>query len=270
MPITESGEGYSEWTPLKQNYYSWFVEQELVLLNLIFKKYRTEKWVDKKAIIIDTTSGSGMVDGVNGSPIILADRVLCYPELNFKIVFIDINRDNRDALKNRIGNHPVSKMENVDIAYVCGDNTNGTIHRILQEKKYYGKRRYGWIYHDPNGTAPITKILQPLMALPIFSTLDIVFNQSATNIKRQKCAFEYPGLLEYLKPLGKTYWFMSEPCMRHQWVMLFGMNRKYNIFKSKFHYIDESEGKRYFRKACLTAKQLKIFRGGNPDGKNSY
>jgi hypothetical protein len=136
------------------------------------------------------------------------------------------------------------------------------LRRILEERKYSGKRVYGWVYHDPNGTAPISNVLEPIYDMDIYKTLDIVFNLSASNIKRCKGRYpEKPSLPEHLEKLNKIVWHISRPFGRHQFSFVIGGNdwkTRMDWLKSRFYDVETNEGRQIYEKICKTAGELEL------------
>jgi hypothetical protein len=146
--------------------------------------------------------------------------------------------------------------------------------RNMQEVLYDlgGKKyRYGLLYFDPYGF-----ILEDYKALISFiqnnPRMDIILNINATQIKRNRTAYEKGGrecfkkykevtLFSIISQLNKKYiWIRDNSLLqihsKYQWLLLFGTNtEQYDIKTFRFISIDTKEGQELLYKYNYTEKE---------------
>jgi len=251
MPI-KNGIGYSETTPLKQHHFRENIRVHLRIVRGIMQKYPA--WGDGVYHYFDLNAGSGLVDGVSGSPLIFIEESMHYPTLNVHAVLIEINKSNAESLARNLALYHATNCK-IDVR--CGDHAD-----VLPE--FFTSKRtksFGLVYTDPTGSIPPFDLLAEMASVPCYEKTDFLISCSATTIKRVRGCSKCPSdkyLTDYLNTIDKKYWNVREPLGRHQWTLLIGSNwNAYPSFKNLgFYSADSLEGRKVLSKLNFTEKEL--------------
>jgi three-Cys-motif partner protein len=213
MPKSNTGQGYSQNTPVKQQALLYFMTLHTAVVSHII-----HRWGQAEYYYIDTNAGTGTnPDGTPGSALI-AYQCMCQAGLQPYGYLIE-----KDTLAANALMQHFAMATTMHVA--CADN-----HTVLRSSLFPQGRGWhmGLVYCDPNGVNDL-----PFEALVDFyankrketARLDVLIHLSATVLKRCQGA----GLQKYTLPdlvqhIAKDHWFIREQNGRDQWTFLFGTN----------------------------------------------
>jgi three-Cys-motif partner protein len=217
----------------------------------------------KDILYVDMNSGSGWNEEVNcvGSPLLFLEEAAKH-DFGKSVHFIEENPESVTSLSERL------RIGGFDNFGIWGGNHNDVLPDILQN----AGKRYGLIYHDPNGL-PSFDLLRDVSNSPNFRFVDVLIRISGTNYKRIRngtkavsSTIRYPNLKEQLKSINKKEWIirdimddeMPDP---YQWTFLLGTNwTKYPDWeRQKFYKISSSKGAAILNRVTYTIPELGAF-----------
>lgn len=254
MPIDISA-GYSESTAQKQRDFGLIAG---IHVNVAKGVLRRESWPYPRYVYIDLNAGPGVVNGMQGSPLIFLDRA-CAAGLPFEAWFLDREEAALTALIERYRGGFQHRMPSTDSVVLThrGDHAE-TIVPIAEFYRRISQPVYGLCYADPNGEALPLEVMQRVAQVPAFKRLDFLAYVSATNYKRRGAVSDdCPLLSKHLKAVGKRYIHIRTPVAAHQWTFAFLTNWPGwpALTKQGFHRIDSDEGQEILRRLDLTREQ---------------
>lgn len=252
----DNGIGHSNATRPKQDGFTKIIEQHLIVVDQIFRKYGYSK-EQRNYIYIDATAGTGKdkdEHGVfNGSPLIFLDmlnkRKTCFePDIHF----IDVNKESQ-----------LLELEKNLMVYthkreIHAGEYQKIIPMILKEKQKY----FGLVYLDENGI-PDLDFISELTKNENLKKIDVLFNYPATAKKRndgvQRKKKDVVDFITMHQKINKTKWFVREPVGKWQWSFLFGCNTpNFKLTKALgFHDIESTKGKEILYRLNYTKSQYK-------------
>lgn len=268
MPISSSGQGFSDNTATKQRDFRYFVRVHLnICKNGIFKRHQGKSWLSKQYHYIDLNAGPGINEEYGeGSPIIFLEESKNL-QVDTRCFFVDIEEDIINTLKDNI----LTRFQNSSHTYFSMGNQKALeeIPRSIQLNAQ-NKQVYGLLYSDENGTIPPFDGLRHCFSQQHLEKIDILIYSSATNIKRVLKSVGdqsgYKRLNEYICDLPKKHWQIRQLEDKHQWCFLFGTNwsdRKGKmgypeIKKLGFHDVQSKEGQAILERASYTNDELRL------------
>ena len=248
-----------------------------IKINALNGKYKPDLCdIAKRDILyIDMNSGSGWNSEVNciGSPLLFLEESRRF-DIKREIYFIESNVNSIVSLGERIREQYPAEISMSSLGS-C-DLLTGHHERILPEIIRRSGKRYGLVYHDPNGL-PNFKLLSEISKHPDFWFVDILIRISGTNYKRIRNGLngygskknhpelvgKYPNLKDQLKTIKKRQWIIRDIVDPDpsQWTFLFGTNwTEYKAWeKEGFYKIDSSKGAAILNRVSYTIKELGEF-----------
>jgi len=224
--------GSSDYTPTKQKIFNTVLSGHLAKCQAIIKKW--EGTIKKPMVFnyIDLNAGSGIYEGVVGSPIVFLEQIKDINNLKINAILVEKDiqcfSKLRDIISNDYG-HVLIK-HNINISLVNGDNS--MIVNYFNNLSCNDMDAYGLIYNDPNG-GPDFDLLRDVLALKINKKMDVLINCNTTSIKRVRCRFnddgyaqqKYITLEESLCQLNKKHWLIREDSKDGwNWSLMLGTN----------------------------------------------
>ncbi|AFY37545.1 hypothetical protein Lepto7376_1188 [[Leptolyngbya] sp. PCC 7376] len=267
MPISSSGQGFSDNTATKQEQFKYFATVHLnICQNGIFKRHQGKSWLSAKYHFIDLNAGTGINEEYGkGSPIIFLEKS---QELNVdtSCFFVDIEQNIIDELKDNVAK--ISAKTSHSYFSIGNKKALEQISSIIQSNTS-NKAVYGLVYSDENGNIPPFEELSKFFSQQHLSKIDVLIYFSATNIKRVLKSAEQENckrLAEYICDLPKTHWQVRQLEDRHQWCFLFGTNWSNKsgkmgypeIRKLGFRDIQSREGQKILEQASYTNDELDL------------
>lgn len=226
-----------------------------IVKGLLRKKNRQLK---KRYFYIDLNAGSGIYNGIKGSPIVLLDAIsgahifepfdvyLC--EINtesaHKLLQTCISKMDRPSVAQNGRMCEVSSFKGDSLCVINKDNVSW-VNDIVSSGRYDEEPYYvGMIYSDPNGCETFNNIAR-LSKMKALGMVDVLMHLSATTIKR--VAGVNPNttrLLDGIQSINKKYWWIRKPYGQFQWTFIIGTNwqRFPNLKTFGFYRIDTPEG----------------------------
>ncbi|GEM_PF-1876460 len=278
--LPSSPQGQGKHTEEKQYGLSKVLGQWLSIINRIKTKAENGEYsssmceiAQRDILYADINAGSGWNQEVNciGSPLLYLEESKKY-DFGQKIHFIEANADSLTKLGERVWeDYP----EFVDLVELWNGNHSEILPGIIQKT---GKR-YGLIYHDPNGL-PSFDLLRSISQYSDFRFVDILIRISGTNYKRIRNGLDafgsktgrpelvgkYPNLKIQLKSINKKQWIIRDIVDPDpsQWTFLLGINwTDYPSWESQgFYKIDSSKGAAILNRVSHTIKELGDFGNG--------
>ena len=202
----------SKFTPEKQYGLRKVLSQWLSIIDCIKFKAREGYYssdmreIAKKDILyVDMNAGSGWNGGVNciGSPMLFLEEATKH-DFEKDVHFIEENPESVASLSERL------RVGGFDNFYIWNGNHNDVLPTILQKTE----KRYGLVYHDPNGL-PSFDLLRDASKNPNFRFVDVLIRISGTNYKRIRngtkkvsSTIRYPNLKDQLKSINKKEWII--------------------------------------------------------------
>jgi len=264
----------SQYTPEKQYGLRKVLGQWLSIIDCIkFKACNGYYTLDmreiakKDILYVDMNSGSGWNTEVNcvGSPLLFFEEAVKH-DFGKDVHFIEKNAESAISLSERL------RMAEFDNFHIWNDDHNNVLPAIIQKNE----KRYGLIYHDPNGM-PSFDLLRNVSESPNFRFVDVLIRISGTNYKRIRngtkavsSTIRYPNLKDQLKSINKKEWIirdikddeMPDP---YQWTFLLGTNwTKYPDWeKQGFYKISSSKGAAILNRVTYTTPELRCFGDGS-------
>lgn len=227
MPKTQTGQEYSEATPDKLRAFEYFMGYHAGVSKHILNRNRRYSGY----AYIDLNCGAGYQpeyrefgDRAYGSPIIATRQALNH-QLDPLLYFVDVRTEAIKALRKSI----LHKFANLPYFALASDNA--LFVPKLIEYLPMGDL-LGLIYLDPNGNQELPlKALQKFYGNRTFSSIDVLMNLSATNLKRwfnnpkAKGRWGEYGLQEIIDSVPKKHWFIRYPVNKlFKWTFLYGTN----------------------------------------------
>lgn len=224
--------------------------------------------IERPIVILDLNAGTGWNDKVNciGSPLIILDAVKRFPYRTF-LDFIEIDEPSSRALYQRLEACKKTGSKDFFECYI-GDNKE-VLPQILENMD---EKRYGLIYHDPNGV-PDFDLMRTVSYNPKSRFIDIMFRISGTNYKRTRLGMDafgaknchphlvgkYPKLTDQLKKINKKHWIIRDIIDPdpYQWTFLMGTNwTDFPAWKKEGFYDTESlRGKEILRRVTYSDEE---------------
>lgn len=253
MPV-KNGVGFSEYTSVKQEVFTKFLDLQLRIARGAIRNNKFRN-TDRVFYYFDLNAGPGIVDNRNGSPMIFIDSVKEL-QMSFKAFLIEKEKSNYHQLVENLQVYNGRRIFG-KVYPLCGDHCevmSGCAAKIKNDMT-----KYGLIYTDPSGGIPPFKLLENISKLKDFKRVDMLIHCPSVTIKR---CFKRNGserLEEFLEPIEKKHWLISEPHGPHAWTFLFGCNwTKFPDFAQiGFHKLFESKkGKNIFTRLNYTKEEL--------------
>jgi hypothetical protein len=244
--------GCSEHTPGKQEELTALVNMHIGICRSLMQR---EAWPDPRYTVYDINAGAGRYGGngatITGSPLIIRSA-LRSSGLRFESHYIEANASDFASLERSWACDGCSKCNGMCLLH-HGDH-NEVLPRICPRT---GRRRLGFIYHDPNGELSIN-LLAKVSRIPVLERLDIIIYASATMQKRCRGAFGWPRLSEELGRIDKPHWIVRAPRGQQQWTMLVGTRwGSFPAWERRGYYpIGSTMGREVLRRLDNTNKEL--------------
>lgn len=235
--------GCSDYTPTKEQHYAKILSAHIALSRSVISKYQ---WTNRDYLLIDATAGSGIVNGIVGSPLVFLDQARLFE--NWRAVFIEEQKGTyKDLLRSidqRYGmrDYRMTVIHGSHVDYISAMNPDS--------------KQIGLLYVDPNG-------LLNFEAVRIFTQkitrMEILLSFSATAIKRVNGSplLEDRYHLEDLLTL-KTFAHIRKPYGNDQWSFLLMSNTPIvKEYKSiDLRSVASTEGAEYLRTMNYTKAEL--------------
>lgn len=235
--------GCSDYTPTKELHYAKILAAHIALSRSVIGKYQ---WTNRDYLLIDATAGSGIVNGIVGSPLVFLDLARSFE--NWKAVLIEEQKRTYNELLRSIDqrygirDHRITTVHGSHVDYIAAMNLDA--------------KQIGLLYVDPNG-------LFDLDAIQMFARkmirMEILLSISATSIKRVNGSplLENRYRLKDLLSL-KNYAHIRKPYGNDQWTFLLLSNTPIvKEYKSiDLRSVDSPEGAEYLEIMDNTRKEL--------------
>ena len=248
MPISETGIGYSDVTPDKQDGFRKYINLHIRITQSTFSNFKSVYRYEKKYYYIDCTAGCGKDPLLlDGSPIIFKQSISKH-NIDYSAYLIDCGEANCNDLSK------IEMLTDKNISIINDDYQNA-VPKIFESTD---KNIYGLLYIDPNGT-PDFEFLEYVSRQK--KKLDILVRYNSTANKRARCAFDtgYDYLSSWVKKIDKKTIIIREPLPgdKHEWTFLFMTNAPSwgDWTKERFYDIKTPIGKQIFLKCDKTKKE---------------
>jgi hypothetical protein len=238
--------------------------------NAMAGKYRPEMAIIAKmpVLYVDMNAGRGWNEEVNciGSPLLFVEQASKH-SFDKTVHFIESDEKSVTLLGERL--YEVLRDSSQELPNIwCGNHSD-----ILPGILIQCDKRYGLIYHDPNGL-PSFELLESLSKHPNMRFVDILIRISGTNYKRIRNGLngfgtkrgyptlvnKYPNLKDQLKTINKKEWLIRDIIDPDpsQWTFLLGTNwTDYPSWEAQgFYKTSSSKGAAILNRVSYTIPEL--------------
>lgn len=218
MPLDGSA-GYSEWTHVKQVHFESCFRKLLTIAGRCVDRHGGQ------LVVLDLTSGPGVVDGCAGSPSIIAN-VLCEHERAARVWFFERDPVSAESLRQMVAAFPVTNQRQV-YTVVERDHADGVPWFIEHELPYLRGPLYGLVYVDANRRTHLSfEALTLLAQTKRLSRVDMLLNVAATSWWKRIRAVGKSERYFYddIRLIPKAFRWFRAPVGPPQWTMIFLSN----------------------------------------------
>ncbi|MBA2704624.1 MAG: hypothetical protein H0U60_12335 [Blastocatellia bacterium] len=211
MPLDGSA-GYGKGTERKQRDmrdYQWFHWQ------LWLKVTANNDWASPTYHYVDLNGGPGEVNGIVGSPILVA-QTMAESGSDWHACVCERDPESMERLRSCKAALPAVVAARIRLFAMDHQEAGDGIIKAIHNRRA-GRTPLGLIYADPNGTELNEEIETALKITKAFPRMDVLLHMSATTIKRCRTVFGRPSFVERLEVLKKRHLLIREPCTAHQW-----------------------------------------------------
>jgi len=249
--------GMSHCTATKERHFEDIARMHINMCRGIIRRHAK---VNSEYTYLDLYAGSGsneLPSGqiVEGSPVVMARALIGEAMARRGFVF-EKSSKNAAMLRERLTLEPAFHVVNGDHAETVDD-----VIRWFHEHPDQ-RRRFGFIYCDPNGTRIPVAVLRKLYGeLKTFDTIDCVTYISATVAKRIRGVFgedHWPELIDDLRAVGKKHIHVRVPEGHYQWTMAILTNYESfpELTRQGFYPLCSEEGQQLVRYLTSTVGRL--------------
>jgi three-Cys-motif partner protein len=251
MPLDGSA-GYGEGTPRKRHDFKDYQRLHLQVARAVMNR---SDWAGDIYHYVELYAGPGRPGGEEGTPLIFVENAL-EEGGEWNAYFCEIDPESVQRLGTELSTYGRVAFERS--AVYPRDHREAVIEIASHiQARSPGKRAFGLIFADPNGTRLDEEIESIQTLSEAHPRMDILLYLSATSIKRSRSLFGSSSLLERLAAIGKQRMLIREPHTEQQWtfVLLTNWGQYPDWRRRSFHDSNSKAGARILEKLELTPKE---------------